>query len=60
MYRALTLAAGYILSYCIHTPQGRKMAKKAIDDALKRMGEMEKGVTRAFQTPKPAQKGSDT
>lgn len=48
MYNALTLAAGYIVSWCVHTPQGRAMAKKAMAGAMKHMGAAEKGLARTL------------
>lgn len=55
----LTLAAGWILSYCVHTPQGRELAKKAMAEAMKHMGTAEKGIASALRkTPKPKKEGT--
>lgn len=59
MYNALTLAAGYIVSYCVHTKQGREMAKKAIAAAMKHVDAAEKGIARTLlHETKPKKEGT--
>lgn len=48
MYKALTLAAGYVLAYCVHTPQGREWAKKALAETMRNVGAAEKGIAQAL------------
>lgn len=52
MYKALTLAAGYLIAYCVHTPQGRELAKKALAETMRQAGAAEKGIAQAILPPK--------
>lgn len=44
---ALCLAAGYTAYHCIHTPQGRKLAKTAVNYAMRNMGNVENAIKKA-------------
>lgn len=59
MFNALTLAAGYIVAYCVHTPQGREMAKRVISEGMRQLGAAEKGIARTLlHEAKPKKEGT--
>ena len=49
MTNLLVLAAGYVLSYGIHTPQGRETARKLIGEGMRQLGGLEKAVANAVK-----------